>query len=151
MARSIREFPPTSSVARLLDPGAATRAIAPCAVDAPSSPAAPDLHSQGRPLIRSRPIKREVLLTQDADTALDTLIQLFRETSGARLTASHIARALLLAAHTAVPEIRRAAQQLGPQALPGNAPGHEAARRRFEQRIAAALAVGMSAAGPRKD
>ncbi|MCC6359279.1 MAG: hypothetical protein IT450_11095 [Phycisphaerales bacterium] len=155
MPRSIREILPTSSVARLLDSGAAGRAVAPSGADAAfAAAAAPGMRSheaEGRPPSRTRPIKREVLLTPDADTALDTLIQIFREASGARLTASYIARALLLAAHAAAPEIRRAAQQLGPQSLPSNAPGHEAARQRFEQRLARALAGGISAASMRKD
>lgn len=155
MARSLRDTPPTSSVARLFDSnaaGRATRSLGPTDAhghdpnkhDPASSPAG----TVPAVAPKSKPIKREFLLSREADAALERLIQMLRDATGARLTASHVARALLMAAEHAAPSIRHAAETLGSEMLPSNAPAYESARRRFEGRIAHAIVEGMRAAAP---
>lgn len=152
MARTLRQSPPSSSVARLLDPGAVERALTPLRSndftrrDSGTDDEGDD--SQARARVRQRPIKREVLLTREADAALDALIQTFREACGARFTASPLIRALLMAAHQSAAAIRREALHLGPQALPSNAPAYEQEREQLEQRLTAALIRGIAASRP---
>ncbi|GMU83758.1 MAG: hypothetical protein AMXMBFR47_36280 [Planctomycetota bacterium] len=152
MARTLRQPLPSSSVARLLDPGAVERALAPLRNndftrgDSRTDDEGDDTHVRAR--VRQRPIKREVLLTREADAALDALIQTFREASGARLTASPLIRALLMVAHHAAAAIRREALVLGPQTLPSNAPAYEQEREQLEQRLTAALIRGIAAYRP---
>lgn len=155
MARSLRDTPPTSSVARLFDSnaaGRATRSLGP--IDAHGHD--PGEHENARSPAggmratapKCKPIKREILLSREADAAMERLVQMLRDATGARLTASHVARALLLAAEHAAPCIQQAAELLGPETLPSNAPAYESARRRFESRIARAIVEGMRASAP---
>ncbi len=140
MARTLRESPPSSSVARLLDPGAVERALAPA--HGSLRVAHSDLKIESREpaaTARERPIKREILLTRETDVALDELVQIFRDATGARLTTSHVVRALLRGIKHTIPSLRRAAQQVGRVRLPSNAPAHQAERDAFEQRLAEAF------------
>lgn len=155
MARSLRDMPPTSSVARLLDSnaaGRATRTLDPTDAHGhePSEDEPAYSPAGAVPAVtpKSKPTKREFLLSREADAALERLIQILRDATGTRLTASHVARALLLAAEHAAPHIRQAAELLGSETLPSNAPAYEFARRRFEGRIARAIVEGMRAAAP---
>lgn len=111
MARALRETPPSSSVARLLDSAAAGRALAPLASDE-AVPSYSAVHTRdnppaGSPRNKPRLIKREFVLTRETDAVLEALLQMFRQTTGTRLTASHVVRALLAAAEHSADEIRR--------------------------------------------
>lgn len=151
MARTLQQPPPSSSLARLLDTGAANRATA--RPDESTMVHEKDAHSTkvnderqhvaavkhlpaGR--IRRR-IKREVLLCPETEETLDELVRFLRLGTRARVTTSHLVRALLWAVAPHLAAIRLRAAQLGPQRLPSNALGCETARRQFEQMIAAIL------------
>lgn len=169
MAKPLREPPPSSSVARLFDMGAAARAIAtPVAEPPPPVPTMPAPAANPEPApdrpIRSAAsvpppqpspapqptgeqptLKRELVLTPSADQTFARLVELYRRTTGTRLTTSHVARAMLKAVAHCMDEIEREAARIGPLKLPGNARGRELERERFEARIADAFAAGMRA------
>ena len=168
MPKPILEPAPTSSVARLFDAGAAARALAP--VDArPAGPEGPTGSQSNAPEPASREpasphagvpdrgqpppttgepanLKRELVLTRSADEAFTRLVDLYRRSTGTRLTASHVARAMLAAVAHAMPYVEREARGLGAMRLPGNARGREAERERLEAAIARAFLRGLRAA-----
>lgn len=148
MPRTLRQSPPSSSVARLLDASAATRAIArPNEFQAetesgvPSSTSKADYAGPAFPPadMNARRIKREILLCPETEETLDELVRFLRLGTRSRVTTSHMVRALLRAVAPDLDAIRQRAAQLGPRRLPSNAPGSEAARRQFEQMIAGIL------------
>lgn len=151
MARPLRETPPSSAVARLLDVGAAARAITATAVTAPETtnvdlrPGPADEPRSGD-LTRPALVKREFVLTPAAERSLLTLIDSIRRATGARVSASHVLRALLVAVEHAGPQIDHEARRLGALKLPSNASGRDSERAAFERRIAAALVAGLRAA-----
>ena len=145
MARNLRTTPPTSSVARLLDPTAAARAIqkisghqAP-SVDMDSARIPPPSHPA---LDRSdvRLIKREVVLTPETDAILNELVDAFRRATCTRLSTSHVVRAILLSAHHVSSELQNHIPQAGSVRLPSNARGRDAERQHFELLLARAFA-----------
>ncbi|MCL4740963.1 MAG: hypothetical protein KJZ54_02055 [Phycisphaerales bacterium] len=164
MAKPLREPPPSSSVARLFDMGAAARAIAtpaaepnppPSALPTPEAASDRPIRTSSPPVPQETParqatgeqptLKRELVLTPSADQAFGTLVELYRRTTGTRLTSSHVARAMLKAVAHCMDEIEREATRIGPLKLPANARGRELERERFEARIADAFAAGMRA------
>ena len=151
MPRPLRESPPTSAVARLLDVGAAARAVATTVVSAPEAmisvpPTTAAPQSGNRGLGCSSFVKREFVLTPATEQSLTHLIDGIRRETGARVSASHVLRALLLAAEHAKANIETEARCIGPLKLPCNARGRESERAAFERRIAAALVAGMRSA-----
>lgn len=147
MAKTLRDSTPTSSVARLLDPEAANRAIqsnAP-ATAWPSQANAPDvMHNASRNGNEGVPrIKREFILTQEAEDTFCEILSLFRRNTRCRLTASQLFRAMLKAAGWSLPSLNYEAHQLGPLRMPGNGRSAHAQREVFEQRLAAAIAAGI--------
>lgn len=154
MARTLRNPPPTSSLARLLDSDAAARATS-RQQDLPkdqyggnAAPADRDVRSYPRPetewpdVIRRSRIKREVLLCSETDETLDEVVRLLRLSTRSRVTTSHVVRALLRAISRRLDEIRRQAVHLGPRRLPSNSAGSEHARRDFEEALAAIFFAG---------
>lgn len=140
MARTLRDTPPSSSIARLLDTGAAARATAPrdAAPAAMTGGAVSETGWSDRPdAVRPSRIKREVLLCPETDEVLDELVRILRRSTRARVTTSHVVRALLLATSKRLEIIRRQATHLGPRRLPSNAQGNDQARRDFEETLAA--------------
>lgn len=139
MARRLDRIAPTSSVGRLLDSAAAAGAFA-----APQPrPVAPTERVQRRPV--SSLIKRELVLSRDADRQFQALIDACRQSTRTRLTASHVARALMRVVAGAMPSIVRSLEEQGPHRLPSNAPSFEPERVRFESHLAMAIARGLSA------
>src|SRR3954451_13965310 len=151
MAKPLTIIPPTSSVAKLLDPGIGAAALRPV-----GPPAGGPVHGragvQEGPAAPPRPvaptgepadIKREFTLTRSADGTLNELLALLQRQTGSRLHSSHLMRALLRAFQHALPEIEREAAALGTLKRPRNASGQEAERDEFEARIAAALLAGL--------
>lgn len=151
MPRPLREAPPSSAVARLLDVEAASRAVSQTAVVGPEStvvvvPPTAQHRSQSHEPAAFSLVKREFVLTPATEQSLVALIDLLRRTTGARLSASHVLRALLIGIEHARPTIEAEARRLGPLKLPSNAQGRELERASFERRIAAMLVAGMRAA-----
>lgn len=139
MAKPLRTDPPSSSVARLLDPSAAARATSrPCT----GQPETPHL---GVPLCSTSRvdtpalIKREFILTPAANVTLDRLIDLYRRGTRTRLAASYVLRAVLLVIRDALDALAVEVADLPPTKLPGNARGCDADRQRFEQMLADCL------------
>src|SRR5579864_1128449 len=100
MAKQLQKAPPTSSVARLLDLDAAARAVATNQPRPMLETSAPHPFASGAALaakpVDNRPrIKRELVLTEKADATLTRLVELYRRQTGAKMTTSHVARAVL--------------------------------------------------------
>lgn len=150
MPRSLPQPPPSSTVARLLDAQAAARATHSAADVLPPGthlPLAPSDPTTPRPQ-EQREIKRELTLSPATDETFTQLIELYRRATGTRLSASHLARALLMGIATCLPALQREAARLGPLKLPGNAPGYQRERQRFEERLARAFVAGMRSLPP---
>lgn len=141
MAKSLRQPPPSSSVARLLDPQAVRRATEPPLAAGSEEPAHPPL--RGFDSTDERFAKREFTLSKPTDQTFCRLLELYRRETGTRLTASQLFRAMLRAAAPALPCVEGELQRIGRLRLPGNARDREGDRVRFEQRLAAAFAEGM--------
>jgi hypothetical protein len=84
-------------------------------------------------------VKRELVLTPQADATFQALVDALRSGTACRLTASHVFRALMRALEPATTHINRAAGTRGPLSLPSNAPGYERERSEFEDTIAEIL------------
>jgi hypothetical protein len=152
MPKPLRDPQPTSSVARLLDLGAAARALArKLPVDESVTP--PGLVEPASPVEgfgSFRPAhapysKRELVLTRPADEALTRLVDVYRHATGTRLTTSHVARAILNGVAHCMDQLEKHAKRLGPLRLPSNARGKVLERERFEARIADAFIEGIRA------
>jgi hypothetical protein len=151
MAKSLQHPPPSSTVARLLDAGAAARAIDPPRGPAQATPAdhGPTSDSPRRAVQmneREPPIKRELTLSLGSDDTFTELIDLYRRATGARLSASHIIRAVLVGIAPCLPALQREANRIGRWRLPSNAPGYEEQRQQLEHRIGQAFIAGVRAA-----
>lgn len=151
MAKPLHRPPPSSSIARLLDQDAAARAIAappsepgvsPVVGSALSAPAIP----RAEVCVQPRTIKRELTLTVATDETLTQLVDLYRRSTGTRLSTSHVARAMLRAVAYCMGSVEREARRIGRRKLPANAPGCETQRERFEHRLAQALVNGIRTA-----
>jgi uncharacterized protein YbjT (DUF2867 family) len=162
MAKHLQTVPPTSSVAKLLEPGIGAAATRPLASQ-PPRPANPgeDLPAATRPALEQdiapaagrqtgepADIKREFTLTRGTDDTLSELLALYQRTTGCRLHSSHLMRALLRVVREAMPELEREAKALGRLRRPSNATGREAERDEFEERIAESLRAAFLAAKP---
>jgi hypothetical protein len=150
MPRSLTHPPPSSTVARLLDSQAAARATgaiqSALPVAAPVPLAASDALAATQPADRrDSEIKRELTLSRNTDETFAQLIELYRRATGTRLSASHLARAVLVGIATCLPALQREAARLGHWKLPSNAPGHELERQTFEEHIGRAFVAGIRA------
>lgn len=154
MAKPLTLSQPSSSVAKLLEPGVGQAAVRPTFLQtpeppAPGSPAPP--HSRiPDPALTGEPanVKREFVLTPSGEESLRRLQAIYERATGAKLTGSHMLRALLRVVDAALPDIEREAARLGPLKRPSNARGGEAERDEFERRIAACLLAGMRECPP---
>src|SRR6266511_3038865 len=111
MAKPLSAAVPSSSVARLLDAGAASAAT--------STPRLIPARAALRPEVvaepaSSAPIKREFVLTPAADEALRQAVIVYQRAVGGSVTNSHFLRAVLQVVAHAMPEIERHAGELGP-------------------------------------
>jgi hypothetical protein len=84
-------------------------------------------------------IKREFILTPSVDDTLHDVVRLFSRETGSNLTRSHFLRALFKAVAHAMAELESEASEIGALFRPSNAPGNQAAREEYEQRIAEAV------------
>lgn len=155
MAKPLRTPPPSSSVVRLFDLDAAARAVAAPAV----TREAEALDSQQQepvisarvsanpaPAVTSPHIKREFVFTPAAEATFSQLVELYRRSTGTKLTASHVARAVMKGVAHCMEYLEREARRIGPLKLPSNARGRELERERFEARIADAFITGIRSA-----
>lgn len=154
MPKPLRHQPPSSSVAHLLDFSAAARAVS-APVEEETRGAREGEHPLSAPqrvprreaVSGEQPnVKRELVLTASTDEAFSRLVELYRRTTGTRLTASHVARAVFKSVAHSMDQLEREARRLGRLKLPSNARGNEAERERFEARIADAFLAGVRAA-----
>ena len=161
MPKPLREAPPSSSVARLLDVDAASRALS--ATSARTGEVKPDLSltvtsfmeprgsiplpsPHGSPGRESASIKREFILTAFTDETFTRLVELYRRSTSTRLSSSHVFRAMLRGFAASMDSLQHEAAKIGRLKLPGNAAGREQERERFEERIAETLVNGMRSA-----
>lgn len=162
MPKPLREPQPTSAVSKLFDAGAAARAVSrPEALPTPTAQPTPvgvstqpTMHA-GMPAFphagvpatgEPANLKRELVLSPSTDETFTNLVDLFKRSTGTRLTSSHVARGLLKGIEKCLPTIQREARQIGPLRLPSNARGREGEREQFEERIAQAIVAGIRAA-----
>lgn len=144
MARALKNEPPTSSVGRLLDREAVARALHP-----PFESSRPQSCSDGRPSMtqarnrESAVLKREFVLTSEAEETLSQLVQTYRQATRTRLSNSHMIRALLRGVAHGMSEIQREAELLGALKLPSNAKGREREREWFEDALASSFVSAM--------
>jgi hypothetical protein len=153
MAKQLREPPPSSSVARLLDRDAAARALAPheFGIEAvPDSMPRPSVVAitptpTPQPSGEIVDVKREFVLSRSTDEAFTQLVDLLRRSTGTRLTSSHVARALFRGIAHCLPIIELQTRRLGRLKLPSNARGREAERERFETLLTQTVINGIRA------
>ncbi|RIK67141.1 MAG: hypothetical protein DCC65_07940 [Planctomycetota bacterium] len=156
MAKPLRTPPPSSSVARLFDLDAAARAVAAPVVERESQ--VPEHPTVAEPIPAARTvlppahpaaipsIKREFVFTPASEATLLQLVETYRRSTGTKLTASHVARALMKGVAHCMEHLEREARRIGPLKLPSNARGRELERERFEARIADAFIAGIRSA-----
>jgi len=113
-----------ASVARLLDPSAFV------AGDTVASKPQQVKHA------RSKYRKRQVVLSDEAESTLQRLTATLRAVTGTRLTTSHAVRGLLTAIAPAIPELSLQRPPAEATCLPNNAPRFDSERERFERAIA---------------
>jgi hypothetical protein len=118
MPKPLARLQPSSSVARLLEPGIAAGALAsvkPNLVDQSVYDADSEfVHSGTRSATGELAnITRQFILTESTDENLRQLVQLYSKAAGSQLTNSHILRAILKGISHAMPEIEREAERLG--------------------------------------
>ena len=155
MAKALRDPIPTSSIARLFNTEAANRAVAvpePVTSQPVELVAVADVVGVHRgPSVDPRQdelplqVKREFIFSVSTDAAFTDVVDLFRRSTGTRLSSSHIARALCTGLARCMPSIEREARRLGRLKLPSNAKGREGVRDRFEDLLAAAIVNGIRA------
>jgi hypothetical protein len=146
MAKPLRQPTPTSAVARLFDVGAAARAIS-ATPSTVSSPPSPEISPKPTtPPAEPANLKRELILSQSAENTFTELVSLYQRATGTKLTASHVARAVLTGVGHCMDSLEREAKYIGRLKLPSNARGREADRQRFEQQIAMAFIAGIRGA-----
>lgn len=150
MAKMLQTEPPSSSIARLLDPVAASRAVQTIAVCDPEQADSPEDTAQprARDAHSGASVKREIVLTRETDAILDHLLNLFRRQTCTRLSTSHVIRVMLLMTQLATDTLHTELARVGPLNLPSNARGRETERQRFESILAQALGRAVRAAGP---
>jgi hypothetical protein len=94
--------------------------------------------------------QREFQLTRSTDAILEDLVMLYRRATGSDVTRSHVLRSVLKAVAEQLPELREAAEGIGPLRRPSNARGFEEAREEFEEQIKEAFRRGMAAGAARR-
>lgn len=169
MPKPLREPPPTSSLARLFDGTAASRALTQPPPDEHRAQIEPQNGRIQSPddevgtMPRAKPsraalteetsgTKREIVLSMSTDETFTRLIELYRRSTGTRLSGSHVVRAMLRGVSKCFEALEREAADIGRLKLPSNARGREGERNRFEDTIAEAIVNGIrSAAAYRRD
>lgn len=136
MAKPLHIPVPSSSLARLLDGAASVAATAPVSVPTHAARPTRRIERSASRASSTRLIKREVVLTREADAAFQELVDALRAGTRARLTASHAFRAIMRVLQPAASAIRESASTHGPLVLPSNAPGYEEQRSAFEAELA---------------
>lgn len=151
MPKPLARQQPSSSVARLLEPGIAAGALAPVRSDRVEQSVQGTSQESERNGGRGATgeianITRQFIVTESTDEILKQLVQLYSRAVGSQLTNSHVLRAILKGVAHAMPELEREAERLGRIKRPRNVRGKEHERELFERRIAAAFMAGMRAA-----
>jgi len=151
MPKPLMRQQPSSSVARLLEPGVAVGALVPIRSELSER----QLLNNSQEPVRNRArtatgelanITRQFILTESTDEVLQQLVQLYSRAAGSQLTNSHVLRAILKGIAHAMPELEREVGRMGKIKRPQNIRGKEHERESFEQKIAVAFTSGMRAA-----
>lgn len=151
MPKPLARQQPSSSVARLLEPGIAAGALAHVIPDRTEQPSHGTLQEVERAKGRTPTgevvnVTRQFILTESTDEILKQLVQVYSRAVGSPLTNSHILRAVMKGIAHAMPELEREADRIGRIKRPHNARGKEHQRELFEKKIAVAFMAGMRAA-----
>lgn len=132
------------SVARLLSPAIATAALAP--VEPTSQVQPPESSTDAARVCARQYIKREFILSPETDATLIEVTSALYQSTGRRLNASQIIRAMLLVVRPALPLIRNAATQMEAVARPVNGRGQRQARTELERYLARVIGAGFRGA-----
>lgn len=161
MPKHLSKSPPSSSVARLLDIQAASRAVTTVSelrgearleavrrtdFTEPTQPTPAKSNNDLQLVNDPRHHKRELVLSQSTEETLTKLVEIYRRCTGTRLSASHVARAMLRGISKCIGSLDREASEIGQLKLPSNARGREGERDRFEDAIAQAFINGIRGA-----
>ena len=147
---------PTSSVAKMLQPGVGAQVIAKPEAVASSVLLTPVQtvpvsqeanHDEMRASGEVPDVPRQFTLTAKTDRVLKKLIGTYSDATGMDLKHSELLRAILTAVEHAMPELAREAQEVGRLRRPKNDRGREAEREEVERKIARAFVAGMRATG----
>lgn len=155
MPKPLTKPQPTSSVAKMLEPGVGAHVTArPEAVTQSERP----LPVQPMALVQKAnqdemqpsgevpDIPRQFTLTAKTDRTLKRLIAAYSEATGMELKHSELLRAVLLSIEHAMPELEREARSIGRLKRPKNDRGRESEREQLERRIASAFLSGLRSA-----
>jgi len=144
MAKVLSKKPPTSSVSRLFDQGAVSRALSPT-ISSVQTPEPVEIQAVQRDNRAVQPvvIKREFVLTPASEETLARLVQVYRNATGTRLSNSHVMRIVLRGVAHGLSAIEREANLIGLLKLPSNAKGREEERKRFENLLARSFIAAM--------
>lgn len=91
-------------------------------------------------------IKRELVLTQSTDDTFTRLVDIYRRSTGTRLTTSHVARTMMKGVAHCIGQLETEIKRVGRMKLPSNARGRELERESFEAKLADAFVAGIRSA-----
>lgn len=129
------------SVARLLSPAVATAALAPVEPTFQVQP--PQSSTDATRVCARQYIKREFILSPETDATLIEVTSALYQSTGRRLNASQIIRAMLLVVRPAVPLIRNTTIQMETVARCVNGRGQRQARTDLERYLARVIGAGL--------
>lgn len=89
-------------------------------------------------------VKREFVLTRETDAVLHELVGVLRDTSDARLSASHVVRGIARLLMNHLPAIRNASVACGPRRLPSTGADQAQARLEFEHYLAGVFELALT-------
>jgi len=150
MPKPIAKDAAPSNIARLLNPDVAASVLSPAAPAPTSASRATPLqpHYAAPERRQARHIKREFILTAEADATFETLLAAFRNSTRSRTTGSQVFRAMLIAMQWALPAIQLEAHRAGALAMPSNARTNRVERQEYDEHLAIAISTAMRGTAP---
>ena len=93
-------------------------------------------------------VKREFVLTRETDEQLNELVRILRHTTTAKLSGSHVLRAMLRLLASRADDVRAAASSYGPRRLPSTGRAQTAARVEFDMFLGSIFDLAISGRHP---
>lgn len=89
-------------------------------------------------------VKREFVITRETDEQLNELVRILRHTTTAKLSGSHVLRALLRLLASRVSDVQAAASSYGPRRLPSTGRAQTIARVEFDMFLGSIFELAIS-------